>query len=463
MAPHHGSVSFILGVQQEVKAFIYATLHIIYPEEVAATDIKPRTILGTPYANGAKLLFLGAGELGKETMIEAQRMGIEIIAVDRYANAPGMQVSHRSYVTNMKSERALLAIIGKERPDAIIPEIEAINTDTLFRLEDEGFFVAPCANAVWTAMHRERLRETIASTGVRTSRYEYAADLNSFRAACRKIGFPCVSKPIMSSSGKGSFFLKDPKDVEKAFKEAVHARGSSDKIIIEEFVDFDVEITALSVRYLNGSGKPESKFIRPIGHYQISGDYHASWHPWTDESGMKIEGLENEIYDYAGRIMDKLGGFGLFAHEMFVDAKNGKVYANETACRPHDTGLVTIASMPYGYSEFALHAKAVLGIPIACDDRVIQPQSTAASHVILSHTEGWYPQYGVESAYQPGVSVMLFGKPEALDERRMGVVLATSSDGVEDAKRRAQRSAHMVKVSAGDKWTGQQITEKHYM
>ncbi|HMK46304.1 MAG TPA: formate-dependent phosphoribosylglycinamide formyltransferase [Methanocella sp.] len=426
-------------------------------------EIKPRKTLGTPYANDAKLLFLGAGELGKETMIEAQRMGIEIVAIDRYANAPGMQVAHRSYVTNMKSERALLAIIRRERPDAIIPEIEAINTDTLFRLEDEGFFVAPCADAVRTAMHRERLREAIASTGVRTSRYEYATNLEDFKETCKKIGFPCVSKPIMSSSGKGSFFLKSAKDVEKAFKEAAHARGSSDKIIVEEFIDFDVEITALSVRYLNPDGKAESKFVRPLGHYQISGDYHSSWHPWTDETDQKIGRIEKEIYDYAGRIMDKLGGFGLFAHEMFVDAKNGKVYSNETACRPHDTGLVTIASMPCGYSEFALHAKSVLGIPIVSEGRIIQPKSIAASHVILSHTEGWYPQYRVEDAYQqPGVSVLLFGKPEALNERRMGVVLATTDGRVEDAKRQAQQSAHTVKVSTGDGWIGQQITEKHY-
>ncbi|WP_424358721.1 formate-dependent phosphoribosylglycinamide formyltransferase [Methanocella sp. MCL-LM] len=423
--------------------------------------ITARKVLGTPYANGAKLMFLGAGELGKETMIEAQRMGIEIVAVDRYANSPGMQVAHRSYVTNMKSERALLAIVEKERPDAIIPEIEAINTDTLFKLEKEGFFVAPCANAVWTAMHRERLREAIASTGARTSKYEYATDLESFKAACKKIGFPCVSKPIMSSSGKGSYVLKSSKDVEKAFKEAAKARGSSDKIIVEEFIDFDIEITVLSVRYLNDKGKPESKFVKPLGHYQIEGDYHASWHPWTDVTDKKIDKLEKEIYDYADRIMNKLGGCGLFAHEMFVDTKNGKVYANETACRPHDTGLVTIASMPFGYSEFALHAKAVLGIPIAWEGKVIEPRSTAASHVILSHTEGWYPQFKVEGAYAPDTNVLIFGKPEAYEERRLGVVLATANN-VEDAKKKAQKCAHTVKVSANDKWAGQEITEKHY-
>jgi len=431
--------------------------------------IQQRKILGTPGANGAKLLFLGAGELGKETMIEAQRMGIEIVAVDRYASSPGMQVAHKSYVTNMKSERALLAIVERERPDAIIPEIEAINTDTLFKLEKEGFFVAPCANAVWTAMHRERLREAIASTGARTSKYEYATDLESFKAACKKIGFPCVSKPIMSSSGKGSYVLKSAKDLEKAYKEAANARGSSEKIIIEEFIDFDVEITALSVRYLNASGQAESKFVRPLGHYQISGDYHASWHPWIDGESKKIGKIEKEIYDYADRIMNKLGGFGLFAHEMFVDTKSGKVYANETACRPHDTGLVTIASMPLGYSEFALHAKAVLGIPIAGEGKIIQPRSTAASHVILSHVEGWYPQYKVEGAYAPDISVLIFGKPEAFEERRMGVVLATA-DTVEEAKRNAQKSAHMVKVSAGASdgdgdgagWVGQELKEKHY-
>jgi phosphoribosylglycinamide formyltransferase 2 len=424
-------------------------------------SIKPRKTLGTPYSNGAKLLFLGAGELGKDTMIEAQRMGIEIVAVDRYANSPGMQVAHKSYVTNMKSERALLAIVRREKPDAIIPEIEAINIDTLFKLEKEGFFVAPCANAVWTAMHRERLREAIASTGARTSKYEYATDLESFKAACKKIGFPCVSKPIMSSSGKGSYTLKSAKDVEKAFKEAAKARGSSEKIIVEEFINFDIEITELSVRYVDTDGKVKSKFVRPLGHYQIEGDYHSSWHPWVDEDSPKIKKIEKEIYDYSERIMDKLGGVGLFAHEMFIDLKGGKVYANETACRPHDTGLVTIASMPYGYSEFALHAKAVLGIPIKWESNVIEPRTTAASHVILSHTEGWYPEYKVAGAYDNNVNVLIFGKPETYDERRMGVVLAGGKN-VEDAKRKAEASAHKVQVSAGEKWAGQNIKEMHY-
>lgn len=424
-------------------------------------SIKARKTLGTPYANGAKLLFLGAGELGKDTMLEAQRMGIEIVAVDRYANSPGMQVAHKSYVTNMKSERALLAIVERERPDAIIPEIEAINIDTLFRLEKDGFFVAPCASAVHTAMHRERLREAIASTGARTSRYVYATDLESFKDACEKIGFPCVSKPIMSSSGKGSYFLHGRDDVEKAFHEAAKARGSSEKIIIEEFIDFDVEITALSVHYLNEDGKEESKFVRPLGHYQISGDYHSSWHPWIEDDSEKIRKIEHDIYDYAGRIMKKLGGFGLFAHEMFIDLKSGKVYANETACRPHDTGLVTIASMPFGYSEFALHAKAVLGLPIKWNGTIIEPRCKAASHVILSHTEGWYPQYKIDGAYDNDTNILIFGKPETYDERRLGVVLACGST-VDEARHKAQDSAHKVLVDAGHGWAKQEITEKHY-
>lgn len=425
-------------------------------------SLKPRKILGTPYANGAKLLFLGAGELGKETMIEAQRMGIEIVAVDRYANAPGMQVAHRSYPVNMKSERALMALVAREKPDAVIPEIEAINIDTLFKLEKEGFFVAPCAKAVWTAMHRERLREAIASTGARTSKYEYSTDLNSFKKACDNIGYPCVSKPIQSSSGKGSYFLKSKKDVEKAFKEAEKARGSSAKIIVEEFIDFDVEITELSVKYVNEKGKDESKFVRPLGHYQIEGDYHSSWHPWIEGGDEKpIKKIEKQVYDYSQRIMDKLGGYGLFAHEMFIDLKNGKVYANETACRPHDTGLVTLASMPLGYSEFALHAKAVLGMPIKWHDKVIEPRSIAASHVIISHTEGWYPQYSVAGAYDDDTNVLIFGKPETYPERRMGVVLACGVT-VEQARHKAQASAHKVKIDAGQGWMGQEITEKHY-
>lgn len=425
-------------------------------------SLKPRKILGTPYANGAKLLFLGAGELGKETMIEAQRMGIEIVAVDRYAGAPGMQVAHKSYVTNMKSERALMAIVARERPDAIIPEIEAINIDTLFKLESEGYFVAPCAKAVWTAMHRERLREAIAATGARTSKYAYATDLASFRKACDEIGYPCVSKPIQSSSGKGSYFVKGKKDVEKAFQEASKARGSAAKIIVEEFIDFDVEITELSVKYVNAKGKDESRFVRPLGHYQIEGDYHSSWHPWIEAADDKmVRKVEKQVYDYSQRIMDGLGGYGLFAHEMFIDLKGGKVYANETACRPHDTGLVTLASMPLGYSEFALHAKAVLGIPVQWHDRIIEPRCPAASHVIISHTEGWYPQYKVEGAYDDDTSVLVFGKPETYEERRMGVVLACG-DTVEKARRKAQASAHRVKIDAGQGWKGQEIAEKHY-
>jgi len=425
-------------------------------------SLKPRKVLGTPYANGAKLLFLGAGELGKETMIEAQRMGIEIVAVDRYANSPGMQVAHRSYVVDMKSERALMAVVAREKPDAIIPEIEAINIDTLFKLEKEGYFVAPCAGAVWTAMHRERLREAIASTGARTSKYAYATDLAGFKKACEKIGFPCVSKPIQSSSGKGSYFLKSKKDVEKAFKEAEKARGSSAKIIVEEFIDFDVEITALSVKYVNEKGKDEYKFVRPLGHYQVEGDYHSSWHPWIEGGDKKkIEKIEAQIYDYSRRIMDKLGGYGLFAHEMFIDMKSGKVYANETACRPHDTGLVTLASMPLGYSEFALHAKAVLGIPIKWHGDIIEPRCSAASHVIISHAEGWYPQFSVAGAYDDDSSILFFGKPETYPERRMGVVLSCGTT-VDQARRKAQASAHKVKIDAGKGWTGQEITEKHF-
>jgi len=372
-----------------------------------------------------------------------------------------MQVAHKSYVINMKSERALMAVVARERPDAIIPEIEAINIDTLFKLENEGYFVAPCAKAVWTAMHRERLREAIASTGARTSKYEYATDLESFRKACDKIGFPCVSKPIQSSSGKGSFFLHGRKDVEKAFKEADKARGSAARIIVEEFIDFDVEITELSVKYVNEKGKDESKFVRPLGHYQIEGDYHSSWHPWIEGGDEKmVRKIEKQVYDYSQRIMDSLGGYGLFAHEMFIDLKKGKVYANETACRPHDTGLVTMASMPLGYSEFALHAKAVLGMPIKWHDRIIEP-AAAPPPTSSSPTPRVYPQYSVAGAYDDDTSVLIFGKPETYAERRMGVVLSCGKT-VEQARRKAQASAHRVKIDAGQGWKGQEITEKHY-
>ncbi|RLF88419.1 formate-dependent phosphoribosylglycinamide formyltransferase, partial [Thermococci archaeon] len=287
--------------------------------------IKLRDELGTATTDSAqKILLLGSGELGKEIAIEAQRLGVEVVAVDRYANAPAMQVAHRSYVGNMKDKDFLWSVVEREKPDAIIPEIEAINLDALFEFEKEGYFVVPNAKATWIAMHRERLRETLVKEAkVPTSRYMYATTLDELYEACEKIGYPCHTKAIMSSSGKGSYFVKGPEDIPKAWEEAkTKARGSAEKIIVEEHIDFDVEITELAVRHFDENGEIVTTLPRPVGHYQIDGDYHASWQPAEIS-----EKAEREVYRIAKRITDVLGGLGLFGVEMFV--KGDKVWANE--------------------------------------------------------------------------------------------------------------------------------------
>ena len=412
---------------------------------------------GTPLSSkGFKLMFLGSGELGKEMIIEAQRLGLETIAVDRYPDAPGMQVAHRSYSIDMTDEHALRNVVEREQPDVIVPEIEAINTDMLFEFEEDGFFVVPNAKATWIAMNRERMRELIASTGVKTSEYDYASSEDELLEVCEKIGYPCVSKALVSSSGKGSYFIKGPEDVPKAWETAMKkARVPQKKVIVEEFVKFDIEVTALSLRHFDEGGELTKTFVRPIGHYQISGDYHSSWHPWME--GM--EDVEKIIYSYAEKVMDALGGIGIFAHEMFVDLENKKVYANETACRPHDTGLVTIFSMPYGQSEFALHVRAISGIPIYSEDRILNPVRISASHVILSHGEGWYPVFKPEWREFDN-AVLIFGKPQAYQGRRLGVALA-SGRNVEEARRNAELTAHSVELEVGGRNYTQELREKH--
>ncbi len=412
---------------------------------------------GTPLSSKSfKLMFLGSGELGKEMIIEAQRLGLETIAVDRYPDAPGMHVAHRSHTIDMTDSSALRNVVDREEPDVIVPEIEAINTDMLFEFEKDGYFVVPNAKATWIAMNRERMRELIASTGVKTSRYGYASSQDELLDLCEKIGYPCVSKAIVSSSGKGSCFIKGPEDVPRAWEYAMKkARIPQERVIVEEYVRFDVEITALSLRHLDESGEITGTFVRPIGHYQIGGDYHSSWHPWMEN----MEDLEEKIYGYAEKIMNALGGIGIFAHEMFVNLEKGEIYANETACRPHDTGLVTIFSMPSGQSEFALHVRAISGIPIHSEDGILNPIRTSASHVILSHGEGWYPVFrpswkGFDSM------ILVFGKPQAFQGRRMGVALATGKD-VETAKRNAETVAHSVTLEIDGRNYLQELSEKH--
>ncbi len=411
-----------------------------------------------------KIMLLGAGELGKETITEAMRLGIETIAVDRYANAPGQQVAHRAYTGNMKDAGFLRSIVERERPDAIIPEIEAINLDLLFELEKEGFNVIPNAAATHAAMQRERIRDVIAKkAGVPTSRYLYANTLEELQDACEKLGYPCWVKAIMSSSGHGSMFVESKADIKKAYENSTkNARGSGDRMIIEEHIPFDIEVTELAVRHHDENGKIATSFPKPVGHYQIDGDYHSSWQP-----AEVSENVEKEIYRTAEKITTALGGLGLFGCELFV--KDGKVYGNECSPRPHDTGMVTLATHQATFSECGLHVRAVTGLPIPTIRQdgfnLIPMLKPGASHVIISPTEGWVP--GVRNlwkAMEKDVSVFLFGKPEAHFGRRMGVVVALDDD-VQEAKKKAERAAHSIEMQTQQKpeWKGQHEKRMHLL
>ncbi|MFH1182504.1 MAG: formate-dependent phosphoribosylglycinamide formyltransferase [Candidatus Woesearchaeota archaeon] len=411
-----------------------------------------------------RIMLLGAGELGRETIIEAMRMGIETIAVDRYENAPGQQVAHRSYTGNMKDAGFLRAVIEREKPDAIIPEIEAVNLDLLAELEKEGFNIVPNAEAVRAAMHRERIRELISKkAGVPTSKYLYASTLDELQDACEKIGYPCWVKAIMSSSGHGSSFVQSKADIKKAFENAkTNARGSGEKMIVEEHIPFDLEITELAVRHYDENGKITTTFPKPVGHYQVEGDYHSSWQP-----AEVSEKVEKEIYRIAGKITGALGGVGLFGCELFV--KGDKVYGNECAARPHDTGMVTFATHQAGFSEAGLHARAVCGLPIPSSRQgefnVIMPIKAGASHVVLSPCEGWVPGIrGLWKAMGKDISFYIFGKPEAHIGRRMGLVVALDDD-VQEAKKKAERAAHFIEMQTQQqqKWLPQDEKRKHLL
>lgn len=423
-----------------------------------------RDELATALNKGSfKLLLLGSGELGREVAIEAMRLGIETVAVDRYENAPAQQVAHRAYSGNMKDAGFLRGVIEKEKPNAIVPEIEAINLDVLFDLEKEGYFVVPNAKAAHTAMHRKRIRELVAKEAkVPCSKYVYAPtnDIKAVEAACDKIGYPCITKAIMSSSGEGSFFVKSKKDIPKALEAAKRGRGSSEEVIIEEVIDFDVEITELAIRHYDGE-KVVTSFPDPIGQFQIEGDYHSSWQP-ADIS----DKAEKKIYEYSKKVTDTLGGVGIFGCELFV--KGDTVWFNEVSPRPHDTGLVTIATHPTGFSEGGLHVRAITGLPIPVEVvngiRRFRRASDGASHVIKSPSEGSNPRYrGLTSALSiPGVTMQLFGKPIAHVGRRMGLAFATDKD-VYQARLKAEKAAHLIEIATDDSaWAGQNfITKKH--
>jgi phosphoribosylglycinamide formyltransferase 2 len=392
--------------------------------------------LGTPLSPTAtKVMLLGSGELGREVIIALQRLGVETIAVDRYENAPGQQLAHRAHVIDMTDGNALAALIAAEQPDLVVPEIEAIATPTLVELERDGkATVIPTARAAWLTMNREGIRRLAAEElGLPTSPYRFAESLESMRAACLELGFPCIVKPVMSSSGKGQSRLDGPADVEAAWHAAAAgSRVDSGRVIVEGFIRFDYEITLLTVRSRNAQGGVDTSFCEPIGHIQVQGDYVESWQPHP----MPALALERSR-EIARKVTDNLGGLGIFGVELFV--AGDQVWFSEVSPRPHDTGMVTMASQ--SQSEFDLHARAILGLPVNTALR-----SPAASAVIYGQHEavGIAFEGVAEALAVPGSEIRLFGKPQAHARRRMGVALATADD-IDTARRNAKEAAARVK------------------
>lgn len=383
-------------------------------------------MIGTPLTDIAKrALLLGSGELGKEITIELQRYGVEVIACDKYANAPAMQVAHRAHVFNMLDGAKLREIVETEHPDLIIPEVEAIATPTLVELEKEGYHVIPTANATFLTMNREAIRRLAAEDlGLPTARYKFADNHEDFVVAVSEIGIPCVVKPIMSSSGHGQSTIKKEEDIEKAWTISQEGgRAGAGRVIVEGFVHFDYEITLLTVRHAAGT-----TFLEPIGHHQVDGDYRESWQPQP----MTTTAIEKARV-IARKITDALGGYGIFGVEMFVCGD--EVIFSEVSPRPHDTGMVTMISQDL--SEFALHARAVLGLPIP-EVRFFGPSASKA--IVIEGDTNRVEFSGLEEALKvPYTQVRLFGKPEVRGHRRFGVVLATG-ESVEDALKNAEEA-----------------------
>ncbi|MED4531948.1 formate-dependent phosphoribosylglycinamide formyltransferase [Metabacillus fastidiosus] len=386
--------------------------------------------------NTKKVMLLGSGELGKEVIIEAQRLGVETIAVDRYENAPAMQVAHRSYVINMLDGQELRELIEKEKPDYIVPEIEAIATETLVELEKEGFNIVPTAKATNLTMDREGIRRLASEElGLATAKYAFANSLEELKEAVKEIGIPCVIKPIMSSSGKGQTVCRSAEDIENCWNEAMEGgRGKKARVIVEEFITFDSEITLLTVRSVSGTA-----YCAPIGHVQKDGDYIESWQPhqMTDEQIVQSEQI-------AKTITDSLGGYGVFGVELFLTAD--KVYFSEVSPRPHDTGMVTMITQDL--SEFALHIRAILGFPIPN----IKLITAGASHTVKAWEESSsYEISGIEKALSiPNTQVRVFGKPETKIGRRMAVVL-NAAETTEEARVNAEKGASQIEVTYGNK------------
>lgn len=389
--------------------------------------------IGTPFSSTAtKVLLCGSGELGKEVVIALQRLGVEVIACDRYANAPAMQVADRSYVFSMLDGDELRRVITIEKPDYIVPEIEAIATSTLVELEAEGFNVVPTAKAAQLTMNREGIRTLAAETlGLPTSAYRFADTYMDFQEAVNEIGFPCIVKPIMSSSGKGQSMVRSEADIERSWQYAQEGgRAGAGRVIIEGFVDFDYEITLLTIRHRDGTS-----FCDPIGHRQEDGDYQESWQP----QAMSPKALARS-QEVAKAVTDALGGRGLFGVELFI--KGDDVWFSEVSPRPHDTGMVTLISQDL--SQFDLHARAFLGLPIP----IIRQNGPSASAVILVEGSSTTTTFGNLSSALSEVDtdLRLFGKPEVAGKRRMGVALARD-ESTDSARAKAARSVSAVTVS----------------
>lgn len=389
--------------------------------------------IGTPFSSSAtKILLCGSGELGKEVVIELQRYGCEVIACDRYENAPAMQVADRSYTFSMLDGAELRRVIEREKPDYIVPEIEAISTDTLVELEQEGFTVVPTANAARLTMNREGIRRLAAEElGIPTSNYQFVDNRTDFEKAVAEIGMPCVVKPIMSSSGKGQSTIKSAADIETSWTYAQEGgRAGAGRVIVEGFVDFDYEITLLTIRHIQGTS-----FCQPIGHRQEDGDYRESWQPQA-----MSETALSRAKEIAEKVTTALGGRGIFGVELFIKGDN--VYFSEVSPRPHDTGMVTMISQDL--SQFALHARAILGLPIP---NIVQHGPSASAVILIEGESNTLSFSNLEAALAaPDTQLRLFGKPEVSGKRRMGVALARGAD-TNEATQKALAAAAAVKTS----------------
>ena len=390
------------------------------------------TKIGTTFTkSGKKAVLCGSGELGKEVAIELQRYGVQVVALDKYANAPAMHIAHSSHVLPMLDGHALKQVIEQEKPDFIIPEIEAIATDKLVELEEQGYNVVPTAKATRLTMNREGIRRLAAETlGLPTSAYRFASTREEFDEAVAQIGIPCVVKPVMSSSGHGQSTVRTPEDIDKAWQISQEGgRAGSGKVIVEGFVDFDYEITLLTVRHCAGT-----TFVKPIGHHQVDGDYCESWQP----QAMSPVAL-GKAEEIAKAVTDALGGYGIFGVELFI--KGDEVIFSEVSPRPHDTGMVTMISQDL--SEFALHARAILGLPVP---EIKFYGASASKAIVVEGNSREYEFCDLEKVLEePGVQIRIFGKPEIIDHRRLGVLLATA-DTVEEALAKVERAYAKLSV-----------------